>query len=163
MGCNEAMHSSLSTNELRFECRRVTCDRRQRPTRSLHVHGLQGRRKMLRRKEDRNNNTDWFESHVMLIALSIVVFCIADFIFTSIIIANGGIELNLLMKETMSMGMEAFFVYKYSLTCLSLILLVAHQNYRLFHGIRVKHILYGFSVSYLSLLVYEVILLTKIF
>ncbi len=157
------MHSSLSSDRIEFDCRRYELNRRQTPTRPLHVQGIRGRRKILRRNEDVHSQTDWFESHVMILALGIVLLCIADFIFTSIIMQHGGIELNLLMNEAISRGIDAFFIYKYLLTCLSLILLVAHQNHRFFRVVKVKYILYGFAAGYLGLMAYEIHLLLQIF
>jgi len=155
-------HSAPDKRQLSRICRRENCERRLLPTHSLSAKGVMGRRRQPRRNEDNKDHTDWYESHVMLIALSIVMFCIIDFIFTSIIIASGGIELNILMREAISLSLESFFVYKYSLTSLSLLLLVAHQNYCLFRLIKVRYVLYGFAITYAGVVAYEIVLISQI-
>lgn len=156
------LDSELNSNQLSSGERRDQKSRRTIPARSLNANGVPGRRRLLRRTDDTQNHTDWYETHVMLIALSIVVFCILDFIFTSVIIASGGIELNFLMREAISSSLESFFIYKYSLTSLSLFILVVHQNYKLFRLLKVRYVLYSFALGYAVLIAYEVVLISKI-
>lgn len=138
-------------------------DRRKRPTRSLHYHGVTGRRVYLRRKTDLGlMNSDRFEKPVWLAALSIIVLSVMDFILTLIILESGGTELNILMNHLLQQSSALFFAAKYSLTVLAVLLLVANSRFVVFRMVKVKSILYGLAFVYLSLFIYEIRIIAMI-
>lgn len=153
----------ISQHEIFWEERREYDDRRQRPTRSLHHYGITGRRSLKRRKDDLQlHGTDHFEKPVWLAALAIIVLSVVDYILTMHILESGGAELNLLMNYVVQQGGVFFFMVKYSLTVLAVFILLAHHQHRFLRTIRVKTILYGIVLGYLSLFLYEIRLISTI-
>lgn len=140
-------------------CRRQQMERRHPVNRALSRYGLVGRRKLIRRRLDALDiQTDVFEPHIMAVCLSVVFLGLCDMWLTTLILGRGGIELNFLMAHVMELGFYHFFFIKYSLTALSLILLVAYQQH-IFFVVRVKTLLYMVFAGYAGLIVYEVFLL----
>jgi len=154
--------AETSQHEIFWQDRRVSHDRRQGPTRSLHHHGITGRRVKNRRKSDILASTDHFDKSLLFAAIAIIVLSVVDFILTSYIISKGGSELNLLMETVVKQGETIFFITKYSLTALAVFLLVAHNNHYFMRTIRVKSILYTFAFGYLALFLYELHLIASI-
>jgi len=156
--------AELSQQEFYWHERRsVSTDRRQSPTRSLHHHGLTGRRAYQRRKSDALlGGTDHFEKPIWFAALTIILFSVLDFIFTTIILESGGRELNLFMNHVIKDGKGAFFATKYCLTALAVHILLANHQQIIFKLIKVNTVLYAFVLAYFSLLLYEIHLIASI-
>jgi len=79
-----------------------------------------------------------------------------DFIFTTIILNSGGTELNLLMNHVIQQSSSMFFATKYCLTALAVLLLLSHHQHTFLRTVKVKTILYGFTLIYFSLFLYEI-------
>ena len=155
--------SEISQHELLWEERRDLDDRRRRPTRVLHHYGITGRRSLMRRKTDIFLlGTDHIEKPVWFAALAIIVLSVVDYVLTMYILESGGSELNILMNYLVQQGSVVFFMAKYCLTALAVIILLAHHQHHFLRTIRVKIILYTIMFGYLSLFLYEVRLIASI-
>lgn len=155
--------AEISQHEIFWEERREYSDRRQRPTRALHHYGITGRRSLQRRKSDlRLLGTDHFEKPVWFAALAIIVLSVLDYVLTMYILESGGAELNVLMNYVVQQGGVVFFMTKYSLTVLAVLILLAHHQHKFLRTIRVKMVLYGFVLIYLGLFLYELRLIASI-
>ena len=155
--------SEISQHSIIWEERRDVNDRRQHPTRSLHHHGITGRRSLMRRKTDIFLlGTDHIEKPVWFAALAIIVLSVIDYVLTMHILDSGGSELNILMRYLVQQGSIVFFMTKYCLTALAVFILLAHHQHYFFRAIRVKMILYTIMFGYLSLFLYEIRLISNI-
>lgn len=133
-------------------------DRRTRHS-SLNIHALRGRRKAPRRNSDNETShythSDRHEPHIFWATLLILLLCVFDAHYTLLLIDRGGEELNQLMDLLIQHGMFTFIVGKYTLTALSLFILVAHSKFHMFQRIKVHHLIYGFLLLYTMLVAYE--------
>jgi len=155
--------AEVSQQHYFWEERRVSSDRRLRPTRSLHHYGVTGRRSQQRRKEDIGVTiTDHFDKPVWLASLAIILLSVMDYILTMVILEAGGIELNAIMDHVIKQGGGVFFATKYCLTALAVFLLLAHHQHYFFRTIQVKTILFVMAFAYFSLFLYEIRLIASI-
>jgi len=140
--------------------RRLATDRRSRSTTPLSRHSLGGNRRYARRIDDHVKGgyyIDSYEPKLLMTILGILLLCVADSYMTLKIIANGGVELNILMELLISESIFLFIIGKYLMTSGSLIFLVAHRNFKVFHHkFTVTTILSGLLMIYLVLIAYEI-------
>ncbi len=142
--------------------RRSGIDRRNGQTAPHSLSSLFGRRKHVRRKEDRKRHfyVDRYGAHFILAFLLSLIFCIADAFLTLEIIHLGGSELNPVMDYFIKMGPMQFLAAKYVLTASSLVFILVHKNYPLFSGrITGKVIVMSVPILYAILLIYELFLI----
>lgn len=140
--------------------RRRSGDRR-RQGRPLGLYGLFGRRRRLRRAEDRlraDLHLDWYEPHLLAVTLAIVVLCLADAHNTLLLLGAGARELNLLMDHLIREDTTRFVALKVAVTSLSVLVLVAYHRVALSDRLRVRHALYAVLGGYAALVAYEVFL-----
>ncbi len=134
-------------------------DRRKRPTSPLSWSSLRGRRRFVRRKEERNipHYVDRYEGSLTFIVIAIMILTLLDAFFTLILINHGARELNPIMGFLLSKGEWTFLLGKYLLTALCITILIIHKNFFIFQQkIRLKDILYCLFTLYLFLIVYEI-------
>jgi len=145
--------------------RRSTNDRRFQSTPALGRYSHRGERQHARRLSDSTSTNgyyvDKYESKMLFIILSILILCIADAYITTLIIAKGGEELNLLMEILIKESLFIFIIGKYLMTSGSLIFLVAHRNFNVFYGLKVTDVLSGILCIYIFLIGYEISILTN--
>jgi hypothetical protein len=121
-----------------------------------------GRRRQVRRTEDKHNTSyylDWYDTRLLLVVMVTVLLCIADAIFTLRLIALGGEELNILMDIFINTSIFLFITVKYSLTAGGLVFLVAHRHFNIWKPIKVEHLIYSVLLIYLTLICYELTIL----
>jgi len=102
---------------------------------------------------------DRYANHLMLCVIGIMLLSICDAVFTLKILANGGEELNWFMLILIEDSVEKFIAFKMALTSLALVMLVIHQNVRIFYQMRVRHLKYMILIGYSALIGYELYLL----
>jgi hypothetical protein len=112
---------------------RNSTDRRKKPTNPFSRYAFRGRRKTIRRAEDRRRHpyTDQYSRRLLLVALLIMLLCVADALFTLLHVSEGAIELNPLMDGLLQKGPLVFFVVKFTLTACGLLLLVIYRHHPL--------------------------------
>jgi hypothetical protein len=66
-----------------------------------------------------------------------IVLCVADSLFTIEIVSRGGQELNPIMAYYLNQSPLLFFIIKYSLTCVAIILMLSIKNHYI-RGIRIR-------------------------
>ncbi len=129
---------------------------------NLRHLGIRGRRKQARRKEERINfYVDLYNDPILfLVVLAIIVMSTFDAVFTLILLESGNIvEANPLMAALIEKGGLYFFYIKYTLTALSLCLLVIHKNFTFLKIFRATHVLFLIFSGFLLLNVYQILLL----
>jgi hypothetical protein len=110
---------------------RAMADRRKRPTNPFSLRAFKGRRKTIRRKEDRRRNpyVDRYSPHVFLLVLLILLLGAADGLLTISHVSSGARELNPLMERLLHKGPYTFFTVKYALFALSVVILVVYWHH----------------------------------
>jgi hypothetical protein len=151
--------------KLPFPDRRRQPDRRDRPTQPLTLKSIIGRRKHVRRKEDRLNNpyVDIYSLRSVLTVVCIILLSISDAFFTLELVSLGARELNPVMHFFLTFGPMPFLIAKFLLTVVGVVVFLVHKNRLIFAGqVSVKAILLAVLSLYLMLLLYELTLLLKI-
>jgi hypothetical protein len=136
-------------------------DRRAAQTIPLSLASFRGRRKTIRREEDRATHyyVDLYGLDEGLIFILILVFSVADAFFTLALIDGDTTELNYVMHYYMQLGAVPFLLVKYLLTAVGLLLLLVHKNHSCFLGrVRVKVIMLAWVFMYSALITYELFL-----
>ena len=130
-------------SDIRFEdrslARRSTPDRRRKPTPILSWYTLSGRRKAVRREEDRRRHiyVDQYSLRFFVLLMSILLLGLADAFLTLYHVhVNDAEELNPIMDFFLGVSPNVFFNVKYVLTALCLTVLCLHKNLPI-----VKHLL----------------------
>jgi hypothetical protein len=136
--------------------RRSFRDRRMQPTPLFSRYTFWGRRKMLRRKEDREKGgyVDRYGPSLLFFLILIVGLNVLDSFFTMIILECGGREVNPIVCSAIEVYGDQFWVWKYMLVSANLILLCLHSRFRY-----VSRIILWITLLFLGVIFYEVILL----
>ncbi len=103
--------------------------------------------------------TDWYSVPLFLLAVGIVLLCVADAFFTLQLISLGASELNPIMAYLLDKGLYLFVGIKMALTVSAIIVLVMHQRFAFFRLVKTYHILLLTFLSYAALIAYELTLL----
>ncbi len=144
--------------------RRESVERRRLTFWSVVYGGFRPRRRCARRTGDMALPVlDWHESHLLAVALTILLLCFADAFLTLNLIMVGASELNPLMEKLLSIDVTLFTVAKMALTGVGILMLVLLSRFRLFGRIPVVQGLYAVLVVYLLLVLYELTLFSSFF
>jgi hypothetical protein len=136
--------------------RRAFKDRRSQPTPLLSRHTLWGRRKTLRRKEDqeRGGYVDRYDPGLLFFLVLIVGLNVLDSLFTMIILECGGSEINPIVGSAIEVYGDHFWVWKFTIVSVNIILLCLHSRFRY-----VNKILLSITILYLGIISYQVLLM----
>jgi hypothetical protein len=136
--------------------RRFFKDRRRKPTPLLSRYTLWGRRKTLRRKEDqeRGGYVDRYDSGLLFFLVLIVGLNALDSFFTMIILECGGWEINPIVRSAIEVYGDRFWVWKFTIVSVNVILLCLHSRFR-----HVDKILLWITILFLGVISYQVLLL----
>lgn len=136
--------------------RRSFRDRRSQPTPLLSRYTLWGRRKALRRKEDqeRGGYVDRYDSSLLFFIVLIVGLNVLDSLFTMIILDCGGLEINPIVRSAIDVYGDQFWVWKFMIVSVNLVLLCLHSGFRY-----VNRIILYISILYLGIICYQVFLM----
>jgi hypothetical protein len=136
--------------------RRHFQDRRRQPTRPFSRYTLWGRRKVLRRKEDQEKGgyVDRYGARLLFFLVLIVGLNILDSFFTIIILDCGGWEVNPIVRLAIEVYGGEFWVWKFMMVSVNLILLCIHSRFRY-----VSRIIFGITLLFLGVILYQFILM----
>lgn len=101
---------------------------------------------------------DIHDAFTYALVMVIMLFCVADAYFTLILIEHGARELNPILAWALDKDALLFYGTKYSLTAISVVLLIQHKHFMLF-GIRGFNLLVGVLLAYAVLITYQLSLL----
>lgn len=157
MGSNS---SEAKAQQEKAENRRDRVERRQTGLKSMIFALFYSRRRDTRRDgEDVAYYTDWYSAPLFVLAIGVALLCVADAFFTLELIRHGGSELNPFMAYLLDQGLYLFVGIKMALTIGAIVLLVLHQRFSFFRGVRAAHILLLAFIGYATLIAYELTLL----
>ena len=113
--------------------RRMFKERRKQPTPALSRFTFWGRRRTFRRKEDqqRGGYVDRYDSGLLFILTMVVGLNILDAWFTMMILENGGWEVNPVVRSVIELYGDRFWVWKYAIVSVPLVVLCLHSKFRL--------------------------------
>jgi hypothetical protein len=118
------------------------------------------RRRPARRLDDsRFHSHDWYSSHLLAVAIGILLLCAADAFLTVTLLVNGADEINPVMAVLLYRSVAMFTAIKMGMTGAGTVLMVFLSRYRFMRVVPVQSVLYAVLVAYLALIGYEVWLL----
>jgi hypothetical protein len=140
--------------------RRGPSERRGFSWATLFCGALYNRRRRVRRDGDLHCcYTDWYDSHLLYITLSILLLSGVDAVLTLNLLQLGSTELNPFMAMLIQYDIHLFVGAKLAMTGVGLILLVMHANFKLLRVLPIRHLLSFSLLTYLCLTGYELLLL----
>jgi hypothetical protein len=143
-----------------FVERRVSkVDRRRLSVRSILQGAFSPRRRAGRRDSDRYTPIDWHHPHLMFLSLVMLALSVADAFLTVTLLNSGAEEANPLLALFVTLHPALFAAVKMALTGVSIVLLVAVAQSRLFRVISGRLVFQGLVLAYLALVLYEAWLL----
>ena len=115
------------------------------------------RRSSSRRHNDsRFHAPDWHSSHLLAVAMGIVLLSVVDAFLTLALLQGGAAEVNPIMAALIYRSVAAFATLKMGMTGAGVILMVFLAQYRFMRLVRVEWVLYGVLLTYLGLIGYEI-------
>jgi hypothetical protein len=144
--------------DLREFDRRSLKDRRRHATLGFSQFIFFGRRKAFRRTEDqqRGGYVDRYSSGLFFFLILLLGLNILDALFTMIILDFGGWEVNPIVGSVITLYGDHFWVWKFGIVSLSLILLCLHSKFR-----SVRTILLGINVFYIIIILHQAFLIVN--
>lgn len=142
--------------------RRSGNDRRRTGWPALRSSLRHHRRRGPRRPEDEAGPgyyVDVLSPGVHLAALTVLVCCVADAVFTMRLLSRGAVELNPFMRVLIEADPVWFLLVKFGLTLVATTFLATHAHFRLLRILRGRHALYGAALMYGVLIAYQLLLL----
>jgi Domain of unknown function (DUF5658) len=141
--------------------RRQVRDRRKRRIWSVFYGHLQPRRLGKRRQWDpAMHSVDWHSSHLLAVAIAILLLCTTDAFLTLILLSTGASEANPVMARIVH-DVRLFSAIKLSVTGAGVITLVYLAQHRLFARMPVHALLYILLLGYGALIGYELSMLNQ--
>jgi hypothetical protein len=115
------------------------------------------RRSPARRQGDSRFHTlDWHSSHLLAVAIGILLLSVADAFMTLLLLQVGADEVNPIMAALVYRSVAIFTALKMSMTGVGVLLMVSLARYRFMRLLRVEWALYGVLVGYATLIGYEI-------
>jgi hypothetical protein len=138
--------------------RRGRTDRRRRMWWSVLYGSFRPRRRRPARRDGdpRFHFHDWYSSHLLAVAISILLLCAADAFLTVTLLVNGAEEVNPVMAVLVYRSVAVFTALKMSMTGAGTLLMVFLSRYRFMRVVRVEWVLYVVLMGYLTLIGYEI-------
>ena len=136
--------------------RRALLDRRKKPTPMLSWYAFLGRRQGFRRESDREKGgyTDRYSLRLFFLFASILCLNILDVFLTNTIVHQKGWKLNPMIRSVMEMSGERFWIWKFAIISVALIILCLHIHFKL-----AKKIIVVLSSIYFLIILYQIFLL----
>ncbi len=135
---------------------RTIKDRRKEPTPGLSRYTFFGRRKTIRRKSERQRGgyVDRYTSSLFFFLVAIVGLNILDAFLTLLILDLRGWEANPVVRSVISLYGIKFWIWKFSIVSVSLVLLCLHSKFKL-----VRELIVAVCCLYVIIVAYQIFLL----
>lgn len=144
--------------------RRSGIDRRETRLGGIRRLFFSGRRRNLRRADDRRKLAllDHYSPKIFAIIVAILFLSLADAVLTLVLISHGAVELNPVMAYFLSKGDATFLIVKYLLTAMA-VTIVALINYvfiRIFRT-HVRNLLVYFAGCFALVVAWQLFLMVR--
>ena len=134
-------------------------DRRKRQIPPLKYIIFGGRRKSIRRDEDKNKFIilDDHGLGIFAVAIIILAFSALDGLFTLYLISSGAKEINPLMSSLIDLNPRFYLAVKCIVTTIGIIILIVLRNYKSrLLGIRISRLLTTTALVFFIIIAYQV-------
>lgn len=141
------------------ENRRYGEDRRQKPTSPFSLASLFGRRKEIRRAQDRSTHryVDRYPRSYGVCLMAVLLLSLIDGFLTMVLAGRGVEKVNPLLGCLLHFGPIPFLLGKYLLAVVGATWLLIHKNFVLFGGrLKVENLLFILPVLYGLVVLYEI-------
>jgi hypothetical protein len=138
--------------------RRARADRRHRIWWSVWYGSFNPRRRSPARRQgdSRFHSLDWHSSHLLAVAICILLLSVADAFMTLLLLQVGAAEVNPIMAALIYRSVATFTAMKMGMTGVGVLLMVFLARYRFMRLLRVEWALYGVLMGYAALIGYEI-------
>ncbi len=139
----------------RFNQRTIN-DRRRQPTPGLSRYTFFGRRRTVRRKSERlgGSYVDRYSASLFFFLVAIVGLNVLDAFLTLLILDLKGWEVNPVVRSVISIYGTKFWIWKFSIVSVSLVLLCLHSRFGL-----VREMIIAVSCLYTAVVAYQIFLI----
>jgi hypothetical protein len=136
--------------------KRANSDRRKKATPILSRYTITGRRSKFRRMEEQKKGgyVDRYDVRLFIWALALLSLNILDALFTRIILAVGGNELNPVMRWVIENYGDDFIAWKFAIISVPIIIVCLHAKFR-----ETKPVLYFFTFLYSIVVIHQILLI----
>lgn len=136
--------------------KRSLLDRRKQPTPALSRYTVFGRRQTIRRRPDQLKGcyVDRHSSSTLFLVVLVIGLNVLDALFTTMILELKGVELNPVVRAVITIHGDKFWIWKFFIVSICLIILCLHSKFRL-----IKTVLLGICVIFVAVVVYQITLL----
>lgn len=147
-----------SATVLRSHERRDRAERRRRLWWSAVYGSFNPRRRASPRRlsDSRFHALDWHSSHLLAVAMGIVLLSVVDAFLTLALLQGGAAEVNPVMAALIYQSVAMFATLKMGMTGAGVVLMVFLAQYRFMRLLRVEWVLYGVLLAYMGLIGYEI-------
>jgi len=138
--------------------RRERADRRLRVWWAVVYGSFNPRRRAPPRRlsQSRYHPVDWYSSHLLAVAISILLLSVVDAFLTLVLLQGGADEVNPIMAALIYRSVATFTALKMGMTGVGVLLMVFLARYRFMRLLRVEWALYGVLMGYAALIGYEI-------
>jgi hypothetical protein len=132
-------------------------ERRKGPTPGMSKYCLFGRRKGFTSDTHggKGGYVDRYSQKLFIVLVGILVLNVLDVILTMVILDHQGVELNPLVRSAIEIYGNSFWVWKYGIVSVCLVLLCLHINFK-----GVKTIVLATFTLYVAVVIYQIFLIT---
>ncbi len=122
----------------------------------LSRYTLWGRRASFRRKSDQRAGgyVDRYSKKLFILLVLILCLNVLDAIFTMIVLAHQGQEVNPLVRSAIEMYGDKFWIWKFAIVSSCVLILCLHSKFR---GVNV--VIMGVCSTYVVLIIYQILLI----
>ena len=106
---------------------------------------------------------DWYDPHILYLALGVLLLSCTDALFTLNLLNAGATEANAVMALVLEQGVDRFVAVKIGITAISVIILVTAARRKFFRSFKVEHLLRVFCAGYILVIGYEIYLFMFVF
>ncbi len=139
--------------------RRAKFERRSPTFKGFLVGCIKCQRRSQRRSDCKAHfPSDWYDTKLFLMALSLLFLSITDAAMTMTLLNNGAVEVNPFMNFLLNQSTHTFVYTKIALTSVCIIVLVAHYHSKLFNTVSIDLLLTFSLILYSTLVIYELFL-----
>jgi hypothetical protein len=145
-------------NERNYNKNRNGPDRRKRQIPPLKYIIFGGRRKSIRRKEDRDKLIilDAYSTGIFAVAIIILAFSALDGLLTLYLMSSGAQEMNPFMSYLIDFNPRFYLAVKCILTTTAIIFLIVLRNYKSkLLGVRISKLLTTTALVFFIIIVYQ--------
>jgi len=146
----------------KFSDRRVQRIERRVNKRKAAIHALYRRRRQsTRRSTDAIHGVyvDTHERSLWYLATGLMLLCVFDAFFTTVLIHHGSEELNPILDYLLQIDLSLFLAVKFIMTGLCISFLVLHKHHRLLNTVSCYHLLVGSVIIYTVLICYQLFMI----